>query len=309
MKISIVTPTYNRTTFLNETIESIVTQEGDFELEYIIQDGGSDQELLAILEQWDQKIKNKEVEIKCKKLTFQYFIEQDNGMYDAINKGFAKSTGDIMAWLNSDDVYHPSALQSVNQIFNEFDTVDWLTGIPNAINTFSSCVRYDDFPVAYSQEYIERGYYRIENIDCGFQWIQQDSTFWRRSLWEKIGAKLQNKYKYAADFYLWKSFAKYTDLVKARCFLGTYRIHEDQFTATPEIYTAEILTTNYPQKNFKKLYWIISNIPKTRRLFFNKYEGTPFLNILKLKSKTLKGRVVEWSFAQNTWVIFKKSIL
>lgn len=305
MKISIVTPTYNRTTFLNETIESIVTQQGDFELEYIIQDGGSNQELLDILENWKQKIENKEIKIQCKKLTFNYFIENDNGMYDAINKGFEKSTGDILAWLNSDDTYHHGALQSVMQIFNKFNTVNWLTGIPNTTNIFNSCCNYDDFPAAYSQKYISEGYYRAENLAFNFQWIQQDSTFWRRSLWEKVGSNLDSQYKYAADFYLWKNFAKHTDLVKVRCFLGTYRVHDDQFTATPEIYLDEALPPSQLPNSFKILYHLLVNIPKIRRIIFRR----PILTSLKLQPSTLEGRVIEWSWMQNSWYIFKKTIL
>ena len=74
----------------------------------------------------------------------------------------------------------------------------------------------------------------------GFNWVQQESTFWRRSLWEKAGGRLDDRFKYAADFFLWREFAKHTDLVKVSSFLGGYRSHGDQVTGDPEVYRDEL---------------------------------------------------------------------
>ena len=309
MKISIITPTFNRTTYLNQTIESIVTQKGDFELEYIIQDGGSGQELIDILEKWKRKIDNNQIEIGCKKLTFNYFIEKDNGMYDAINKGFEKATGEIMAWLNSDDMYHPYALNTVSQIFKKFSNVQWITGIPNSYNSFGCRSGFDKFPEAYSRKYIQDGFYDVKFVDYGFNWIQQESTFWNRDLWEKIGSKISTKTKYASDFYLWQSFAKHADLVRVDSFLGGYRSHEDQITASPELYTNELPDRSNPPNGLRLLKKTLDSFSITRKLFFNKRKGSPFMNILKINYNHLIGRVIMWSFAKNDWIIFHKAIV
>ena len=120
MKISIVTPTFNRACFLDAAIESVLSQEGGFEIEYIIQDGGSGEDVLDILREWDRRVKSKEFLPKCKSIDFRYFVEKDEGMYDAINKGFARSSGEIMAWINSDDFYLPHAFKTLVQIFKKY---------------------------------------------------------------------------------------------------------------------------------------------------------------------------------------------
>ena len=131
-KISIVTPNYNCDKFLEETIKSIINQNYP-NLEYIIIDGGSTDNSIEIIKKYDKYI--------------SYWIsEEDSGMYEAIQKGFDKSTGDIMAWLNADDKYHPNALFTIAKIFTQNQKINWLTGINSFYNeqgeTFHICLLY-----------------------------------------------------------------------------------------------------------------------------------------------------------------------
>lgn len=309
MRISIVTPTYNRTTFLEDTISSIVSQQGDFDLEYIIQDGGSGPELLAILEKWQKKITAGDFAIRCNSLEYKYFVEPDNGMYDAINKGFAKAGGDIMAWLNSDDMYHPFALQTVARVFSRFQDVDWITGIPNSYNTDGSRAGFDTFPPSYSRQFLRAGFYDVKFLPYGFNWIQQESTFWRADLWRRAGGTVDCRYRYAADFYLWRQFAKLTDLVKVESFLGGFRVHEDQFTANPEVYRKELPVAGKPPRGLKLLRKLLKTLPAASKCFFNPRKGFPFVNLLGLKFGQLSGRVIVWSFTENAWILRWKSIV
>ncbi|HEY4500327.1 MAG TPA: glycosyltransferase, partial [Candidatus Paceibacterota bacterium] len=98
MKFSIVTPVYNGQAHIRETIESVLSQEGDFEIEYFIMDGGSTDATVEIVLEYASRDKRVSV-----------FSEKDSGMYDAVNKGFFKATGDVYAYINSDDVYEPGA--------------------------------------------------------------------------------------------------------------------------------------------------------------------------------------------------------
>ena len=310
MKFLIVTPSFNRATYLNETIESVLSQQGNFEIEYVIQDGGSTSDVIDILKKWEVNLKTGAFVPRCNKINFHWYSEKDSGMYDAIMRGFAKgSGGDIMAWINTDDKYHSRSFQTVTQIFSKYQDVYWLTGIPNSYNEYGGKAGIDLFPKAYSREFIKRGYYDVHYLKYGFNWIQQESSFWRRSLWEKIGEKMDADKKYAADFYLWQSFAKHADLVKVYSFLGGYRCHEDQVTADPGKYRRELKIVPNPPKGLRLLFLLFTFIPVSRRLFYNKRKGYGLFKLLRLQWDWMVGRTVRWSFSDRDWKLIWEGIL
>lgn len=118
--ISIITPTYNSGAYLEKCIQSIVNQEFD-DYEHIIVDGGSTDNTLAIIKKYESLY------------NIKWISEKDNGMYDAISKGFKMAKGDILCWLNSDDIYMPWTLKVVEHVFQNTD-IDWCTGVPTQIN-------------------------------------------------------------------------------------------------------------------------------------------------------------------------------
>ena len=121
--ISIVTPSYNQGEFLEQTIQSVLSQEGDFFIEYIIMDGGSKDESVNIIKKYEKLLNNNCIQRsvgekifyvsnknsfewnKCKGISYSWVSESDGGQINALNKGFNKSTGTILAWINSDDYY------------------------------------------------------------------------------------------------------------------------------------------------------------------------------------------------------------
>lgn len=211
-KISIVTPNFNGEKYLEETILSVLDQKYP-NLEYIIIDGGSSDRSIDIIKKYEKEL--------------SYWIsEPDKGMYFAIQKGFEKSTGEIMAWLNSDDMYHRNSLFSVAEIFMSFKYVKWLTGH----NT-----NFDENGRVVSG----RPSYRHNKYNmflCPNEHIQQESTFWRRSLWVQVGEKLALQYKYAGDFNLWMKFFRYEELYITEALLGGFRYRTDQIT---QLYTRQ----------------------------------------------------------------------
>ncbi|UPW20062.1 glycosyltransferase [Agarivorans sp. TSD2052] len=299
MKISIVTPSFKRLDYFEATIDSIVNQEGDFELEYIVQDGGGDERIASFLER-----KATQIKLKNKKVDFKYFIEKDDGMYSAINRAFARSTGDILAWLNTDDMYHPFALSTVHEVFSKNEDVDWITGIPNSYNMRGQRVGFDSFPNSYSRKFIRAGYYDVQNLDCGLNWIQQESTFWRRSLWNKAGP-LNENLKLAADFHLWQRFAKYTDLVKVYSFLGGFRNHDNQLTNAPEKYKSEMPIVHVPA-GLRELKMALDteHNAKEKYLAFSDESMQRLTERFGLLRKDLCGRIVKWSHEKNEWQVF-----
>jgi len=186
-------------------------------LEYLVIDGGSSDNSREILQQHGNRLA-------------YWCSEPDAGQYDAINKGFALSTGEVMGWLNSDDKHTPWTLSIVAEIFETFPEIEWLTTLfPlrwDAKGRAVRCSRRDGFSRA--------AYMSGENLPTGNWyapgWLQQESTFWRRSLWERAGGKIDTKWKIAADFELWLRFFQHADLYAVDTPLAGFRQHGDQKT-------------------------------------------------------------------------------
>jgi len=197
--ISIVTPNFNGSKYLEKTIQSVLNQEYPC-LEYIIIDGGSTDESTDIIKKYENKL--------------SYWVsEPDKGLYDAIQKGFARSSGDIMAWINSDDMYHPNSFFTVAEIFSSCGDIDWLQGYATAYDETDRTVFCSP----------GRQFTNFDFYNHDYKWIQQESVFWRRSLWEKAGSGLNTNLKYAGDFELWLRFFKHSRLYVADVLVGGFR--------------------------------------------------------------------------------------
>ncbi|MGZ9735420.1 glycosyltransferase family 2 protein [Flavobacterium sp. GNP002] len=198
-KISIVTPNFNGGKYLEHTIQSVLAQNYP-NLEYIVIDGGSTDNSVAIIKKYESQL--------------AYWVsEPDKGLYDAIQKGFDYSTGEIMAWINSDDLYHPKAFFTVAEIFTNIKNVNWLMGIPST---------FDELGRTVSVSPLKR-WNKLDYYLGNFEWIQQESVFWRRSLWTKSGSKVDSSMKYAADLELWLRFFRSEKLYVTQALLGGFR--------------------------------------------------------------------------------------
>jgi len=226
ISFSIVTPTYNSERFLEACVRSIVDQNYPA-LEYIVIDGDSPDGTLNIIRRYEDRM--------------AYWVsEPDNGMYAGIQKGFEHSHGEIMAWLNSDDMYLPWTLRVVNAIFSALPELDWITSLRpllwNAQGLATDCMALPGF----SKEGFGRGEHMPGSTGYMIESIQQESTFWRRSLWERAGGNLDTSLKLAGDFELWARFYQHSDLVGVRTPLGGFRVHAEQLTASKrDLYIAE----------------------------------------------------------------------
>lgn len=205
-KITIVTPSFNQAKYLESTILSVLGQ-GYPNLEYIIVDGGSTDGSVDIIRKYEHQLA-------------WWVSEPDKGLYDALQKGFGRSSGDIMAWLNADDMYHAQSLFTVAEIFNRFTDVKWIMGANTFFDEAGRPFLYDDLP--YGQRWSRL---RLQLSDGGF--IQQESVFWRRSLWEKAGGFIDQNYALAADFELWLRFFRHERLYTTSFMLGGFRFRSE----------------------------------------------------------------------------------
>lgn len=231
---SIVTPSFNQAAFLPKTLESVLTQEGDFHLDYLVKDGGSTDGSVEMLERFKRMVDTGKMPCRCLSRSFRYSSGRDGGQYEAINAGFAETSGDIMAWLNSDDMYLPGALATVAAVFGQFPQVAWITSNQIKLNGRGMLMELETVG-PFPRRMVQRGLYNGRNN----RFIQQESTFWRRSLWDKAGG-LDTRYRYAADFDLWTRFAREADLVLVDTLLAAFRRHGNQKTAAFERYASEM---------------------------------------------------------------------
>lgn len=219
-KISIVTPNYNGAEYLEETIKSVVNQNYP-NLEYIIIDGGSTDNSVEIIKKYESQI--------------TYWIsEPDKGMYDAINKGFFKSSGSIMSWINSDDLFAERSLFKVSSVFKNNPNVNWIMGYPTIIDEYNNITWQGQDAKVFNQLF----FYMNEHTR-DFSFIQQESTFWRRNVWEQSGAYLNINYSLSADFDLWLRFFKHHKLYYFSQQLSSFRKRRGQQSENKELYILE----------------------------------------------------------------------
>ena len=211
-KISVITPSFNSAPFLESAIRSVLEQRYP-NLEFIVIDGGSTDGSVDTLRHYHSA------------LTY-WVSEPDAGQYAAINRGFSQATGDILCWLNADDLLLPNALNIIAEIFTLFPSVDWLSSLrPGTWDADGHLVKLDTLP-GFSKAAFLDGLYLPTMTYKGY-WLQQESTFWRRSLWQKIGGELPRA-SLAGDFALWCAFYKYTELVGLEYPLAGFRTVQGQ---------------------------------------------------------------------------------
>ena len=204
--ISVVTPSFNHASFLERTILSVLDQNYP-ELEYIIQDGGSTDGSREIIEKYRNRL-------------IHAASEKDNGQADAINKGFEHSSGEIMAWINSDDCYLPGAFNYVANYFQKNPDVDVVYGHRILIDENDK----------------EIGRWILPNHDKKVlyyaDFIPQETLFWRRRIWEKVGHSINEEFHFALDWALLLRF-EYAGakIVRLPRFMAAFRIHPQQKTS------------------------------------------------------------------------------
>jgi glycosyltransferase involved in cell wall biosynthesis len=259
-KISIVTPSYNQGKFLEETILSVINQNYS-NLEYLIIDGGSNDNSVEIIRKYEKHL--------------AYWVsEKDNGQSDAINKGFRKVTGEIICWLNSDDILIDGALHNVVNCFRDNKELDLVNGNLLLIDE-NSKILSGHFILKQKNWYAKRGIY----------YVSQPSMFWKRRVFDTVGL-LREDFHASMD----REFL-------IRIFKNNFKIgHLEKILAAFRMHSTSKSSAGWENRDY------LRDLKVLRNLYGNGYGGKPkFLyKLIYGSEKLIKGIYLKkWLFTSK----------
>jgi glycosyltransferase involved in cell wall biosynthesis len=311
MKISIVTPTYNALESLKQTHKSIHDQH-DAEFEHIIVDGNSSDGTKEWLKSNGDAIEPEKTTnssnflypsldeniydvTKSHKKTFQYISEPDTGIYDALNKGFQNATGEIFAWLNSDEQYLPETLKLVNDFFNMHPETDILFGSMLMVDNRGELLAFRKaMPMRLS--FLKASY--LYNFSC--------AMFFRKELFLKLNGFNPN-YKAGADMeFIYRAIKEKTKTRNISRFLSTFTYNNSNLSS--EKWAAdehEKLINEIGIKN-KVLRSLINLVRLTDKLFNDGYKCQTPLNYAIYTDDNKKRKKISCTKVSSKWPGHKK---
>jgi glycosyltransferase involved in cell wall biosynthesis len=218
--VSIVTPSYNQAEYLEETIQSVLSQTYA-NIEYILVDGASTDGSLDIIRKYESRLA-------------RWISEKDKGQTDAINKGFALAKGEIIGWINSDDILLPEAVGKAVAYLQAHAQVGLVYGDANYIDEKSRVI--GKFPAAQTD---------LPKLRRGYVHIPQQASFFRKALWDQVGP-LDDSFYFAMDYDLWTRLAAVSELKYIPDTWASFRLHADAKTiAADDRCWPEMLRVHY----------------------------------------------------------------
>jgi len=206
--VSIVTPSRNQAAFLEATMQSVLDQDYP-RIEYLVIDGASTDGSLEIIHKYQKRL--------------AYWVsEADRGQTEAINKGFAHAKGEILAWLNSDDLYLPGAISQAVAYLADHPEAGMVYGTADYINEKDQVIGH--FPAR------QTDYRRLRN---GYVHIPQQSAFFRASIWKQVGP-LDPSFFFAMDYDLWVRIARISRIDFVPETWSLFRLHENAKTISAD---------------------------------------------------------------------------
>lgn len=208
LKVSIITPSYNQVDYLEATIKSVLAQTYP-NIEYFVIDGGSTDGSADIIRAYQDDLAG-------------WVSEKDRGQTDAINKGFNMATGEIIAWLNSDDTYFADAVEKAVAFLSSHPDVGLVYGDANYIDQQGQVI--GRFPAAQTS---------LRQLRRGYVHIPQQASFFRKALWDQVGP-LDPDFYFAMDYDLWVRLAAVSEIQYVNQIWANFRLHQDAKTISAD---------------------------------------------------------------------------
>ena len=229
--IYLITPSFNAEATIAETIESVIPHGIKYHIRYHIQDGLSTDSTHSTLRTYEEKLKNNG------RVVFSWCSRKDSGMYDAINAAvdiLSIPENAWMGWINADDILVPDYLERLQQVSEALPHIQWLGGIASIANMAGEVIhpkRAGWRPNAFLRNGL------CDGIHWGY--LQQEGTFWRKSLWDKVGG-LDATFRLAGDWDLWRRMALHAEYTHLPWPMGIFRKRPGQLSQNIGLYQAEI---------------------------------------------------------------------
>jgi glycosyltransferase involved in cell wall biosynthesis len=257
VKLTIVTPSYNQAPYIERTIASVLDQ-GYPDLEYIVMDGGSTDGTLEILKKYSGQL--------------IWRSEKDGGQSDAINKGLRMASGDVVAFLNSDDTYEAGALRTVEAYFVENPDMQWAYGKCRIIDERDREIRR---PITWYKNLLLRTYSYKKLLAENF--ISQPATFWRRQLHDDLGYLNEDEH-YVMDYEFWLRLGQRYPAGVIADYLANFRMYDasksgslsnpqfsDELRIAQRFSNGARLPILLHRVNYHKIVWTYGLMAKVRR--------------------------------------------
>jgi len=218
--VTIVTPSYNQARYLEATIQSVLSQDHP-RIEYMIVDGGSTDGSVDIIKKYAKPLESdsllsgiREQAPGVQNHAIAWWVsEKDKGQTDAINKGFARAKGEILAWINSDDTYEPGAVSAAVKYLQEHPEVGMVYGDCNFINENGLVMgKFNSAQTNY------------QLLRHGYVHIPQQTMFFRADLWKQVGP-LDPSFYFAMDYDLWTRIAAHSEIKYVPQTWANFRLH------------------------------------------------------------------------------------
>jgi glycosyltransferase involved in cell wall biosynthesis len=300
-KFSIVTPSFNQAAYIGETIESVLSQAGRFEIEYFVMDGGSTDGSVEIIKKYADQLAAGAWPVQCIGITMEWISQRDKGQSDAINQGLRRATGTIASYINSDDLYFPGAFARVAQEFAEHGEADFIYG-DGDVTDENGQVQWEWLSRSYDHR-VMTSYHFLWNDFTNY--IMQQSTFWRTRVHGQIGY-FDESLHFAMDVEYWiRAGQKKLNLRHVPHKLGKFRLIQGtkSLSSSTAFWGDQLeIFRRYRRRRGMSIYFAyyyytlakqfdydINRMPRKEPIVFSRWERLPLLEWQFMEREADKG--------------------